>query len=390
MTEINVVLKPGKEKPVLGRHPWIFSGAIELIDEDFRDGDIVRVSSSDRRFLGKGFLSPRADIAVRLLTVRDEPIDGDFFKKRFVRAKELRSFSADTNAYRLINAEGDFLPGLVVDRYDDYLVLQSLFTGLSRWEGIFAKLLKEIFSPKGIYKKTASEETRSQGPGAGFEHIWGEECPSYVEIKENGHAFIVNIREGQKTGFFLDQRENRKLAGELAKEKRVLNTFAYTGSFSVYAAQGGASSVLSVESSESAIETAKENFRRNGLDPENFGFKRADMLDEFRKMQDKFDLVILDPPAFAKSKNHIIQASRGYKDINMQAIRHIAPDGWLMTFSCSSYVSHELFKQIIFAAAKDAGRNLQIIRRLSPGPDHPVSIFHPEGEYLKGLLCRVE
>lgn len=393
MKEIKVILKAEREKPVEGRHPWIFSGAIDMIDDNYEAGDVVHVYSSKGQFLGKGCLSPRSEIAVRMLTPHDEPIDREFFKKRITRALETRQafMPADTNAYRLINSEGDFLPGLVVDRYGDYLAAQVMTAGMERFQSIWTEVLRDTlpFSVKGIYKKGDPERDGDPLQDS-QETLLGGPCPDVVEIQERGVKFLVDIKRGQKTGFFLDQRENRHLLRGLADGKNILNTFAYTGGFSVACALGGAVSVTSVESSESALNTSLHNFELNGLNPKNHEFVRQDVFEYLRKVpKETYDTVILDPPAFAKSKSQITQASRGYKDINLWAIKCVKPGGFLFTASCSSYISADLFQKIIFAAAKDAKRSLQMIVRTAHPFDHPVSIYHPEGEYLKGLLCRV-
>ncbi len=393
MKEIKVILKAEREKPVEARHPWIFSGAIDLIDDDYAAGDVVHVYSSKGQFLGKGYLSPRSEIAVRMLTPHDEPIDRDFFKKRIERALELRNtfMPPDTNAYRLINSEGDFLPGLIVDRYGSYLAVQVMTAGMERFQPLWAEVLKEALPAiKGIYKKGDSSERDAEDLQDSQETLLGGECPDVVEIKEYGVKFLVDIKRGQKTGFFLDQRENRQTLRKLAGGRKVLNTFAYTGGFSVACALGGAVSVTSVEASESALNTSVHNFEINGLDPKQHEFVREDVFDYLRKIpKEKYGIVILDPPAFAKSKSQVTQASRGYKDINLWAMKCVAPGGLLFTASCSSYISADLFQKIIFAAAKDAKRSLQMLVRTAHLFDHPVSIYHPEGEYLKGLLCRV-
>ncbi len=391
MKEIKLVLKQDREKPVEARHPWIFSGAIDLIDEDFEPGDIVKVYSAKGEFLGKGYLNPRSEIAVRMLTYEDEEINRDFFEKRIKDAVELRErfIDSDTNAYRLINAEGDFLPGLVVDRYGSYLVVQVHTVGMEKFKQDWIEVLKGLLSVKGIYEKDDAEFRYEEGLEDRIETLWGEEPPDFVEIREHGVKFIVDVKRGQKTGFFLDQRENRNILGKLAQDKHVLNTFAYTGGFSVCCALGGASSVTSVESSESALNTCVHNFELNKINPARHKFVKGDVFEYLRKTQEEYDLVILDPPAFAQSKNQLIQASRGYKDINLWAMKRLKAGGLLFSSSCSSYISMDLFQKIVFGAAKDAKRHLQILAKTSHPYDHPVSVYHPEGEYLKSLLCRV-
>ncbi len=410
MSSIHVQLKPGKEKPVKAFHPWIFSGAIDQIDEDFKPGDLVKVYSSQNEFLGTGYLNPRSNIAVRMLTFRDETVGREFFLNRIREARALRDrfLPPDTNAYRLIHSEGDFLPGLIVDRYADYLAVQFLTAGMEKLKPEILSALKEVCPAKGIYEHDDESMRKFEGLGKGQGMLAGDKVPDYVEIEEYGHRFLVDVKEGQKTGFFLDQRENRKLAGDFAKGKRVLNCFAYTGGFSIYAAKAGALSVTSVEIQERAINTMKSNFELNGFpsplsSPTGRGepacragrgegkyrFVRQDVFDFLREERDTYDLIILDPPAFCKHQSQIQQAARGYKDINLQAMKRLAPDGLLFTFSCSSHITPDLFQKIVFGAAKDAGRLVQIIQKTSHAFDHPINIYHPEGEYLKGLVVRV-
>ena len=391
MKTIQLILKPEKEKPIKGRHPWIYSGAIDQIDDDYKTGDLVRVYSAQKEFLGTGYLNPRSQIAVRMLAFTEEEIDRAFFSKRIDEAIELRRrfLPEKTNAYRLIHSEGDFLPGLIVDRYGDYLVVQFQTAGIERWRETVVSLLEEKVGPRGIYGKDDSQTREWEGLEKRVGLLKGGEPPDYVEIEEYGIKFIVDIHAGQKTGFFRDQRGNRKLVGELAKGKRVLNCFAYTGGFSVYAGLGGATRVVSVETSERALNTARMNFEQNGLTQGGFQFEKKDAFDYLREVQETFDLIVLDPPAFAQSKDHIMKASRAYKDINLWALKRLASGGLLYTSSCSSYIDPDLFQKIIFAAAKDARRDVRILKKTSHAFDHPINIYHPEGEYLKGLLCLI-
>ncbi len=431
--KIRVILKSGKEKPIQGRHPWIFSGAIDEIDDHYQTGDLVRVYSAQGEFLGTGYLNPRSQIAVRMLSFEEEAIDKDFFgkrldeaiglRKRFIlpspfplpageRGKKEASLAlgggegggeGGTNAYRLIHSEGDFLPGLIVDRYADYLVAQFQTAGIEKWKDVLLSLLEEKIRPRGIYEKDDTEAREWEGLEKRAGLLRGEEPPDYVQIQEYGIPFIVDIHTGQKTGFFLDQRENRKLVSRYAGGKSVLNLFAYTGGFSVYSALAGAEKVVSVETSERALNTCRENFKLNGLLGEKYQFIQENAFEYLRSPHPSlspgrgegggegknFDLIIVDPPAFAKSKDHIMQASRAYKDINLWALKRLRPGGLLYTSSCSSYVDPDLFQKIIFAAAKDARREVRILQKTSHAPDHPINVFHPEGEYLKGMLCLI-
>ena len=391
MKTIRLILKAGKEKPILGRHPWIYSGAIDRIDDSYQTGDLVRVYSAQNQFLGIGYLNPRSQIAVRMLAFEDQAIDENFFRERIETALRLRqAFIPDkTNAYRLVHSEGDFLPGFIVDRYADYLVVQFLTAGMEVWRKTLLDVLESLIQARGIYEKDDTDAREWEGLEKRVGLLRGEKPPDYIEIEECGISFIVDIHEGQKTGFFLDQRENRRLISQHAQGKRVLNLFAYTGGFSVYAARAGAEEVVSVEVSGRALNTCRTNFEHNHLQGGPYFFEEQDVFDYLRKTEKTFDLIIADPPAFAKSKNHIMQASRAYKDINLWALKRLSKGGLLYTSSCSSYVDPDLFQKILFAAAKDARREVQILQKTSHAPDHPINIFHPEGEYLKGFLCCV-
>lgn len=392
MKTIRVILKPGKEKPLQGRHPWVFSGAIDRIDDDYKTGDLVKIYSSRDEFLGTGYLNPRSQIAVRMLSFEEGDVNRSFFEEKVRQAIELRNrfIGGETNAYRLIHSEADFLPGLIVDRYADYLVVQFQTAGMDKWRETVLDLLELKLEPKGIYEKDDSEIREWEGLERRVGVLRGIDPPDYVEITENGISFIVDIHTGQKTGFFLDQRDNRKLVGASSKGRRVLNLFAYTGGFSIYAARAGATRVVSVETSERAINTCRVNFEKNGFSGEAYSFEDQDAFEYLRETSEAFDLIVIDPPAFAKSKDHVMQASRAYKDINLWAMRKIKSEGILYTSSCSSYVDPSLFQKIIFAAAKDARRDVQILTKTSHPPDHPINIYHPEGEYLKGLLCFIK
>jgi 23S rRNA (cytosine1962-C5)-methyltransferase len=375
----------------LGRHPWVYSGAIDQIDDGFTAGDVVKVFSADQKFLGLGYINPRSQIAVRMLAFEDVSINDGFFEKRISEALRLRQglIPPDTDAYRLIHSEGDFLPGLIADRYGDYLVLEFLTAGMDRWKETVVRILAGELPVRGIFEKDDSEWREAEGLEKRVGKLWGEDPPDFVEIRENGLAFIADIHGGQKTGFFIDQRDNRKLVGGFAKDRRVLNAFCYTGAFTVYAARGGAAQSVSADISEVAINTARIHFRKNGLDESAHTLVCEDVFEYLRSSRQEFDMIVLDPPAFCKNQHQLQSASRGYKDINLYALKRLAPGGLLFTASCSSHVAPELFQKIVFGAAKDARRNLRILQKTAHPPDHPVNIYHPEGEYLKGLLCEV-
>ncbi len=391
MKTVRCILQTGKERPVKNRHPWIFSGAIDRIDEGFEAGDLVRVFSDQEEFLGVGYLNPESQIVVRMLTFEDVAIDEAFFDEKIARALETRKryMPSRTNAYRLIHSEGDFLSGLTVDVYGDFLVAEFNTAGINAWKSVIVKCLQKYFPAHSIFERSDSDLRKWEGLKRSVGVLSGKEPPEAIEIEEHGLLFGVDIQGGQKTGFFLDQRESREVVRGLSAGKRVLNCFAYTGGFSVYAAKGGAREVVSVESSEPAVAMGRKNFERNQLGAEQSVWAQQDVFDYLRATKKEFDMIILDPPAFCKSKNQIQPAARGYKDINLQALKQLPKGGLLFTFSCSSYITPDLFQKIIFGAASDAKRDVRILKKTSHAFDHPINIYHPEGEYLKGLLCEV-
>lgn len=390
MSYARCILKPGKEKALRNYHPWIFSGAIDRIEEGLGKGDLVDVFSSHGDFLATGYFNPETALSVRVLTFRRREIDRDFFAERLESAVRLRaSFSlpsGSTDCYRLVHAEGDGLPGLIVDVYGRHVVLQVLTAGIERWKKTILEILEGLLHPQTILERSSADFRAREGLEASEGLLYGDASAERIEVRENGNRFLVDLCKGQKTGFFLDQRDNRRLIGSLCRGRAVLNCFSYSGGFSVYAGAGGASRIVSVDSSAGALELARENMELNGLG-EVHSAVEADCFEYLRRVEEMFDFIILDPPAFCKSRAHVEVASRGYKDINYTALKKLRPGGFLYTASCSSHISSELFQKIVFAAAKDAGRDLKITARTSHAPDHPVSIFHPEGEYLKGLLC---
>lgn len=387
-----ITLKPKREKSVAQRHPWLFSGAIAHADAEA--GDIVDVLDHRGQWLARGYYNPTSQIAVRLLTFDPtEQVDADFWRRRLERAIARRRapiIPDATNAYRLVNAESDGLPGLIVDRYADFLVLQSLTLGIERHKATIVEALADLLAPRGIYERSDEEVRRLEGlePTAGL--VWGEAPPALVRISEHGLSFWVDVVHGHKTGFYLDQRENRALIRRFAVGRRVLNCFAYTGGFTVAALAGRATATVSVESSADALALARENIALNGFADADNTFIEGNVFEVLRTFRDRgeqFDLIVLDPPKFAYTRQQIESAARGYKDINRLALLLLAPGGILMTFSCSGLVSADLFQQILFSAALDAGRDAHIIARMTQGPDHPVALTFPEGAYLKGLVC---
>jgi 23S rRNA (cytosine1962-C5)-methyltransferase len=400
--EGTVILKPGREKPVQNRHPWIFSGAIRRVDGAVDDGDLVRVADRRGQYLATGYLNRRSQIVVRLLTWDpDEKVDRVFWRRRLTLASDGRTRLAQdptTNAYRLVHAEADGLPGLVVDRYGDWLVVQCLTLGMARRRDEIISILADsahyaqssMPPPAGIYARDDAEVRKKEGLPLETGLLWGAEPPALLEISEGGRRFLVDVRGGHKTGFYLDQRDNRLKTSAYCAGRDLLNTFAYTGGFGVYADQAGARSVVNVDTSAEALALAERNLALNGCKPQEMVTGDAfHVLRGYRDQGRKFDLVILDPPKFATSRAQVMDASRGYKDINLLALQLLRPGGHLVTFSCSGLVSADLFQKIVFGASVDAGRDVQIIERLAQSSDHPVLLTFPESAYLKGLVCRV-
>jgi 23S rRNA (cytosine1962-C5)-methyltransferase len=385
-----VVIKAGREKPIALRHPWIFSGAIDHIDPAATDGECVDIAAKSGEFLARGYVNRRSQIAVRLLTWDErEAIDADFWMRRLARSIQARSGLA---ACRLVNAESDGLPGLIVDRYGDWIVIQALTLGIERTKAIIVDQLNDLLKPRGIYERSDVDVREKEGlpPSTGV--LLGDEPPDRIEIDDDGHHFLVDVRHGHKTGFYLDQRDNRRKITAYVRDAEVLNLFSYTGGFAVAALSAGARSVINVDSSAEALALAKDNLRLNGLAIQAEDFIEADVFSYLRRLRAErrsFDVIIADPPKLAQSQSQLERASRAYKDLNLIALQLLRPGGYLITFSCSGLVSPDLFQKIIFGAALDAGREAQIIERLSQSSDHPVLLSFPEGEYLKGLVCRV-
>lgn len=393
-----VKLKPGREKSVLQHHPWIYSGAVEEMRGNPGSGDVVRVEASRGKFLAYGFFSPESSIRVRLLSWTETDMIGpDFFNQRVREAVQLRKdllSPEDSAVCRLVFGEADGLPGWIVDRYADYLVLQCLTAGAERWRDAFVEELCQVTGIQNVYERSDVDVRKLERLPERKGLLKGSEPPPSLEISESGLKFMVDICSGQKTGFFIDQRENRRLFRSLVRDAKVLNCFCYTGAFSVYAMAGGARSVTSIDSSAEAIETAKQNMALNGFDSrENISWIEGDVFLELRKMRDrneKFDCIVLDPPKFAATAAQAAGAARGYKDINLLALKLLNPGGLLFTFSCSGGISADLFQKIVAGAALDAGVNARILYHMHQGPDHPVALHFPESAYLKGLVCRAD
>jgi len=403
-TEARVIIRGDRTKPLERRHPWVFAGAIESVRGEPADGDLIGLYSPNGEFLARGYWNSHSQIRVRALTwVDGELIDTAWWGKRLERAVQARRTlsSEETNACRLVNGENDGLPGLVVDRYGDWLVLQAQTLGIDRRKAEVTALLNELLHPAGIFERSDDQDMRQKEgliPVAGV--LCGEPPPPLIEISEHGHRFLVDVRGGHKTGFYLDQRETRETLrrwlhaeAELGNGNlTVMNCFSYTGGFAVYGLAGGAARVVNVDSSAEALALAKQNVALNGNVPSDADFVQEDVFRVLRCYRDSgegFDVVVLDPPKFAQTQAQVEGACRGYKDINWLAFRLIKPGGLLLTCSCSGAVDADLFQKVVFGALIDAKREAQIIARLGPGTDHPVSLTLPEGAYLKGLLCRV-
>ncbi|RLB07460.1 MAG: hypothetical protein DRG50_02820 [Deltaproteobacteria bacterium] len=388
---VKVYLKSGREVVPSRGHPWVFSGAIERVEAEVDVGGIVDLFSHGGEFLGRGYFNPRSQIAVRLLARSPVEIDRAFFLDRIRRALSLRQsfLPPNTNACRLIHSEGDLLPGLIVDRYGDYLALQILTAGMERFRGMIIAILQDLLSPKGMYDRSDPGVRAEEGLPDSTGPIGNANFPDEIEIWENGVRFLVDVKRGQKTGFYLDQRDSRSLIRAVAKGKKVLNCFSYTGGFSVCASLGGAIEVTSVEASEDALELSEKNLALNGIPLAEHRLVKGDVFHFLRKDRGEYDLIILDPPAFAKRKGMVPGAIRGYKDINLYAMKRLRQGGLILTCSCSQHIDYNFFQRILSYAAADAQRQIQILGHWGAPPDHPVALQHPEGEYLKVFLLRV-
>ncbi len=417
MSEGIVTIKPGREKPVLQQHPWIFSGAIASA-KHAQPGDLVTVVDHKGGFLARGYWNPKSQIQVRILTWQEEAINEDWWRRMLNRAIEgraLRNIIQDDDredegysptAYRLINAENDFLPGLIVDRYGDYLILQALTLWIDLHKQMIAEMLAALLPVKGIYERSDVDVRALEGLKYATGLLWGEEPPLYLKIREGSTHILIDVRNGHKTGFYLDQSQNRDLLYTLLSSTyggafpwQVLNLFSYTGGFGLRALSWNGVSAVSVDSSEDALSLARQNIELNIaekiINPERGNEYRLIQADAFAYLREavaqgeQFDVIVCDPPKFAHNKQQIERATRGYKDLNLHCFRLIKPGGYLMTFSCSGAISADLFQKVVFGALADSGRQAQIIQHLGPSDDHPVALTFPEGAYLKGLLLRV-
>lgn len=383
-----IILHKGKEKSIKNKHPWVFSGALSS-KEKFANGEIVEVQSFDKKVLGYGFWDNNSQIVCKLFHFEVHvPFDKTYWFAKFENAWALRMQLIDigqTNVFRALHAEGDFMPGIICDVYGDTAVIQKMMEGIQSIQDFLVDFLKTK-DIQYFYAKT----NKVAGKSAELQEGWIGEAPAQpIVVKENGILFKIDVEKGQKTGFFVDQRENRALLETFSKGKTVLNTFSFSGGFSMYAARGGADKVISVDISKIANDDCEENFKLNAFQTQHQAVTQ-DCFTYLREVQEKFDVIVLDPPAFAKSSAKVMNAARGYKDLNLLAFSLLKEKGYLFTFSCSQHIDKVLFQKIVFGAAADSGRQVRIIRWLSQPSDHPVNIYHPEGDYLKGLLLYVE
>ncbi len=392
-----VIIDRGREKPILNRHPWVFSGAIVEVRGDPAPGDLVTVTTQTGVFLGRGYWNARSQIQVRLLTWEDEPIDRAWWARMINRAiRARRSYARTHSAYRLINAENDFLPGLIVDRYGDWLVMQALTLGIDARKHEIAALLLEHTDARGVFERSDADVRGKEGLRDHIAPLAGDEPPALIWFDEGGFEMAVDVRRGHKTGYYLDQAPSRAIVRGgldwLTDRPRILNLFSYTGSFGLNAASAGRAHVVNLDASREALELSEQIAERAEFADSTFEYIQGDAFDFLRDQVSegaRYDLVICDPPKFAHNAGQVERAARGYKDLNLHSFRLVERGGWLMTYSCSGAISRDLFQKIVFGALADSGREAQIVAHLGAGADHPVALTFPEGEYLKGLLLRV-
>jgi 23S rRNA (cytosine1962-C5)-methyltransferase len=390
----NIILKSGRDRSVINRHPWLFSGGVKQLPEA-QNGDIVAVRDNQNNLLGYGFFSPQSQIVCRIFEFTNQTMDfskSDYWYQKIQRAYNLRKqhiLSADTNAYRLLHAEGDFFPGVIADVYGEMAVVQLLIKGTEKIAEHIIHSLQQL-GIRYVYLKNKQTPGFKEDVALPNGFLTTSVLEGSLTVQENGLSFLIDFEKGQKTGFFLDQRDNRALVKQYAKGKKVLNAFSYTGGFSVYALAGGAANVHSVDISKDAVRIGDENVALNFDTAASHESFAEDCFDYLRSTASIYDLVVLDPPAFAKNARSVPNAARGYKDLNLSGFKRIEPGGILFTFSCSQNIDSDLFRKIVFSAAADAQRNVRILHQLTQPADHPINIFHPEGEYLKGLVLYVE
>ena len=390
-----VTLKPAKEKSLLRKHPWVFSGAIKNVEKDTKDGSIVEIFSNKDKYLATGHYN-EGNISIRIFDFERQEINEEYWKKKIKKAYDQRiktiEISSTNNVYRLVHAEGDQMPGFICDIYNKVAIFQFHSIGMWKHKEVFTKIVLELLPLDVIYNKSEKtlpkiyiEEFKIQN-----DYLFQKKEISNTKVIENGNEFLIDWENGQKTGFFIDQRENRQYLGELAKNKKILNTFCYSGGFSIYALNNGAKEVHSLDSSQKAIDLLEDNLSFVKDFKDNHRSIIDDAKEYMKNLDDQYDIIILDPPAFAKHMKVKHKALQGYKRLNTRAIEQIKPNGILFTFSCSQVIDNNLFRHMILSSAIAAGRNVSILKQMHQPADHPINIFHPESEYLKGLVLKVE
>lgn len=390
-----VTLKPSKEKSLLRKHPWVFSGAIKNVEKETKDGSIVEIFSNKDNYLATGHYN-EGNISVRIFDFERQKINEEYWKKKIIKAYEQRintiEISSRNNVYRLIHAEGDQMPGFICDIYNKVAIFQFHSIGMWKHKEVFTKIVLELLPLDVIYDKSEKtlpkiymDEYKIQNS-----YLFQKKEITNTKVIENGNEFLIDWENGQKTGFFIDQRENRQYLGELAKNKKILNTFCYSGGFSIYALNNGAKEVHSLDSSQKAIDLLKDNLNFLSDFKNNHKSIIDDAKEYMKNLNDQYDIIILDPPAFAKHMKVKHKALQGYKRLNTRAIEQIKPNGILFTFSCSQVIDNNLFRHMVLSSAIAAGRNVSILKQMHQPADHPINIFHPESEYLKGLVLKVE
>ena len=390
-----VTLKPAKEKSLLRKHPWVFSGAIKNVEDETKDGDIVEIYSNKDNYLATGHYN-EGNITVRIFDFEQQEINDEYWRKKIKKAYDQRlktiEISPSNNVYRLVHAEGDQMPGFICDIYDKSAIFQFHSIGMWKHKEIFTKIILELLPLNVVYDK--SEKTLPKVYIQEFKiqnsYLFQEKEVSSAKVTENGNEFLIDWENGQKTGFFIDQRENRQYLGELAKGKKILNTFCYSGGFSIYALNNGAKEVHSLDSSQKAIDLLEENLSFVSDFKDNHRSIIDDAKEYMKNLEEQYDIIILDPPAFAKHMKVKHKALQGYKRLNTRAIEQIKSNGILFTFSCSQVIDNNLFRHMVLSSAIAAGRNVSILKQMHQPADHPINIFHPESEYLKGLVLKVE
>ena len=390
-----VTLKPAKEKSLLRKHPWVFSGAIKNVEKDTKDGSIVEIFSNKDKYLATGHYN-EGNISVRIFDFERQEINEEYWKKKIKKAYDQRKntieISSTNNVYRLVHAEGDQMPGFICDIYNKVAIFQFHSIGMWKHKEVFTKIVLKLLPVDVIYDKSEKtlpkiyiEEFKIQNS-----YLFQKNEISNIKVIENGNEFLIDWENGQKTGFFIDQRENRQYLGELAKDKKILNTFCYSGGFSIYALNNGAKEVHSLDSSQKAIDLLEDNLSFVQDFKDNHRSITVDAKEYMKNLDDQYDIIILDPPAFAKHMKVKHKALQGYKRLNTRAIEQIKPNGILFTFSCSQVIDNNLFRHMVLSSAIAAGRNVSILKQMHQPADHPINIFHPESEYLKGLVLKVE